>query len=249
MQNCQACLKKNLWSNTGKRDKSGAIIRKCTNCGHLQAEPVPQGLRIPKRVLYYDIETSMMTMEIETFQLNQYNPWLKWEDIKKPPFMICWSAVWIENGKVGKVMGESVTSAGARRGNDKQCVKKLWKLLNQADYIVGHNSKAFDTKKSHLRFLLNDLPSPDLSVKQVDTLALAKKYFKNDSNSLGYWLHCFGEVGKDEMEMDDWHKCKRGDQKTLDKMLKYCKHDVLRGAKVLLRFQKYIESGGVRLFK
>jgi len=253
LKNCRECGKGyRLFRKTDKIDSKGRQVRQCTNCGTEQSEETPplgQYFNYPKRVFYYDIETSMMTLELETFQLKQYSKWLPWESIKSPPFMICWAGVWIENGKMGKVIGKSVTKTGAKRGNDKACVKALRDEMDRADYIVGHNSKAFDTKKSHLRFILNNIQAPDLTVKQQDTIALAKKYFKNDSNALGYWLHVFGDGAKDRMTKDDWHKCKAGDQRTLDKMLKYCKKDVKKGAGLLKRFDDYLAGGGITLFK
>jgi hypothetical protein len=86
-------------------------------------------------------------------------------------------------------------------------------------------------------------------VKQVDTLSLARKYFKNDSDTLGYWLARLGQTGKDKMEEEDWDLCKAGDQKALNKMLKYNKQDVRGGVGLLIEFRDYLRSGGVDIFK
>ena len=251
MKRCEneSCGKTRKWRNTGKLDEHGAVIRQCMYCGHLQAEPPPVGANLSKRIFYYDIETATMTLKVETFGLRMYSKYLNHKDIVRPTTLLCWAGVWIDNGKMGRVFGESVTPTGAKRGNDKRCAKKLRDEMNKADYIVGHNSKAFDTKKAHLRFILNGIKSPDLTVKQHDTLALAKKYFKNDSNALDYWLHSFGDTGKDHMTYDDWVECKAGNEKALKKMFKYCKHDVKRGAGVLLNFESYLAGGGITLFK
>jgi len=208
------------------------------------------GLRLSKRLLYYDIENTKMTIEMETFGLKQHSDYLPYDAIKKPPVMICWSAIWLEDGTTVdnlRMYSAVLTPEEARRGNDKRVVAGLWELMNKADYLVGHNIKAFDTKKAHLRFMLNRMKAPDLSVKQLDTLSLAKKYFKNDSNALGYWLACFKNQGKDEMKSEDWDLCKQGDPQALRKMLKYNKQDVRGGARVWLRFREYLESGGIHL--
>lgn len=143
-----------------------------------------------------------------------------------------------------RVMSDVITTDEAKKQNDKRTLSGLWDLMNRADVLVGHNIKSFDTKKAHLRFLLNKMGAPDLSVKQIDTLSLAKKYFKNDSNSLGYWLERLGKSSKDKMNSEDWDLCKTGDERTLRKMRRYNKQDVRGGAEVFLEFRKYIESGG-----
>jgi len=249
---CEECYNTRNWRNTGKRDKFGAVIRECVHCGHHQADPRPQGLRLKKRLLYYDIENTKMTVEMETFALKQNSDYLPYTSITKPPIMICWSAAWLEEGMTpDKVVIHSdvLTPTEARRGNDKRIAAGLRDLMNKADYLVGHNVKVFDTKKAHLRFLLNKMQAPDLSVKQLDTLSIAKKYFRNDSNTLGYWLACFKSQGKDEMRSEDWDLCKQGDPKALRKMLKYNNQDVRGGARVWMRFRDYLESGGVILYK
>ena len=118
-----------------------------------------------------------------------------------------------------------------------------------ADKWAGHNIKAFDSKKVMTRLILNHQSCPDLTVKQIDTLSLVKKYCKNDSNSLGYWLERLGQIGKDKMESEDWDKCKAGDQKALNKMLKYNKQDTRGGVILLLELHDFLLSGGVDIFK
>lgn len=250
LTNCDECTKARKWRNTGRTNEHGAIIRQCRNCGHYQAEPPPQGLNYPKRFLYYDIENTKMT--VETFDLSVPSKRLSWKAVKQPPFIICWSAALLSvDCGVGdiRVYSDSVTPAEAHGGNDKRCLAGLQALLNKADWWVGHNLKAFDTKKTQLRFLLNRMSAPDLSVKQVDTLTLARKYFKNDSDALGYWLERLGRTGKDRMEDEDWDKCKMGDPKALNKMQKYNRQDVRGGIELLIEFRDYLRSGGVDIFK
>ena len=264
MRNCEKCGFKH-WIKPRKKDNRWVEIKVgedmvwvrqwlCANrdCSHLQTEEKPYIERRP-RILYYDIETSKMTLEVKTFGLKMYNPYLHWEDIKKPPFLICWSAAWIPTDDYDvrhiRPMTGRVTGTEAKRRNDKRCVKELWELMDEADFLVGHNVKAFDTKKVHTRFILNKLPAPDLSVKQIDTLSIARKYFKNDSNTLGYWLERFGKAPKDDMKGEDWDLCEAGDEKTLRKMQKYNKRDVIGGIELFLEFKQYIESGGGRLYK
>ena len=248
MTNCDGCLKKNLWRNTGFRDKHGAIIRQCTNCGNFQAEPPPQGLNYPRSMLYYDLEISAMT--IETFDLHVRNEYLSWQSIRQPPFLICWSAAWIKDNDINniRVLSGMVTPWEARRRRDKRCLWELADLMNRADYLVAHNEK-IDNKQAHTRFIFNRMPAPDLTVKHVDTLAIARKYFKNDANALEYWSLRLGGRPKKKVRPGDWDKCKAGDADALSRMKRYNKGDVREGIRVFLEFKKYVESGGGTLVK
>ena len=250
MQSCEDCTKNRMWRNTGRTNERGAIIRQCRNCGHYQAEPPPQRLDLPKRFLYYDIENTKMT--IETFGLSVPTKRLSWHGVKQPPFIICWSAVLLSTDCTiddVRVSSDCITPNEARKGNDARCLAGLRELMNKADWWAGHNVKSWDTKKTQLRLILNHMSAPDLTVKQMDTLSLAKKYFKNDSDTLGYWLERLGRKGKDKMEDEDWDKCKAGDQKSLNKMRRYNKQDVRGGVELLIEFRDYLRSGGVDIFK
>lgn len=69
--------------------------------------------------------------------------------------------------------------------DDGKLLNGLWKLLNEADIVVGQNSKRFDVKKIFARLVLNGYPKPS-SFRQIDTLLIAKAQFGFTSNKLAY---------------------------------------------------------------
>lgn len=69
--------------------------------------------------------------------------------------------------------------------DDSKLLGNLWKLLNEADVVVGQNSKRFDTKKIAARLVLNGYPKPS-TYRQIDTLNIAKAQFGFTSNRLAY---------------------------------------------------------------
>ena len=193
-----------------------------------------------------------MKLEVNTFQLKMYSNYLSWKDIKEPPFLLCWSGAWItaETTKDNiRVMSDSLTPKEAKAGNDKRSLSILSEYMNKADKWAGHNVKAFDSKKVSTRLMLNHQPAPDLTIKQIDTLSLVKKYCKNDSNALGYWLERLGQIGKDKMESEDWDLCKAGDQRALRKMLRYNKQDTRGGVILLIELHDFLLSGGIDIYK
>lgn len=66
---------------------------------------------------------------------------------------------------------------------DKELINDLWKLFNEADIIIGHNGDQFDIKKSNARFIIHNLEPPS-AFKTVDTLKVARRHFKFNSNKL-----------------------------------------------------------------
>lgn len=69
--------------------------------------------------------------------------------------------------------------------DDSKLLGNLWKLMNEADIIVGQNSKRFDVKKINARLVLNGYPKPS-TFRQIDTLLIAKAQFGFTSNKLQY---------------------------------------------------------------
>ena len=69
--------------------------------------------------------------------------------------------------------------------NDLHVIQKLWDLFQEADVVIGHNSDAFDIKKANSRFAYHNL-GPTSHYQSVDTLKIARRHFKFNSNKLGH---------------------------------------------------------------
>src|SRR5690606_2512370 len=69
--------------------------------------------------------------------------------------------------------------------NDKELLRGIWNLLDEADIVITQNGKAFDVKKLNARFLLNGFQPPS-SYRHIDTKILAKKTFALTSSKLEY---------------------------------------------------------------
>lgn len=246
MQNCEICSKNRMWQSSQYWTDQQRWWQ-CRNCTHWQLEVEPQGLKIAPRILYLDIETALMKVDLfDTYIPGKY---ISWKAIDKRSFIICWAAAWIQDDKPLKVMSDSVTTREAKRGSDRRCLEKLFELMDASDYIVGHNAKSFDIKKINTRFLHNKMGAP-LESKVIDTLTLARKHFKEDSNSLDRWSQLLGGTAKDEMVMDDWKRiCANGDPASLRKMERYCRKDIRNGILIYREFEKWIEATGKKLYR
>jgi len=210
----------------------------------MQLEDPPQGLKIPPKVLYFDIETALLKTTV--FQAGEQ--WIRWQDVESDTFVMCWGAAWMHKEPL-KVLSECVTPKEAKKRDDKNCLWRLWELMDDADYIVGHNMRSFDWKIVNMRFITFGWDAP-FDSKIVDTLSLSRRRFRAISHSMDSWLRRWGEEQKEEMTRKDWELCLGGDEKTLKKMHRYCRNDIKRGVKIAERFEKYIVSAtGKELFR
>ena len=110
---------------------------------------------------------------------------------------------------------------------DKALVTDLHRLVfSSATHLIGHNIDRFDNRKSKARFLAHGLP-PTPPVKTIDTLKLARRVFKMDSNRLaaiGEYLGLGGKAVTTGWKL--WESCIEGDRKAWRQMGTYNKRDV-----------------------
>lgn len=241
---CENCRKVRTWRKsaywTGNR--RWWLCR----CGHWQLGYAPIADVVPPKILYLDIETSLIEMKVQVFDMRVRSGWLDWHDITQPFYVISWAAAWLQDDI--RVMSDAVTATEALKRDDKRCLTRLWNLIDSADYVVGHNSKSFDVKKIETRFLLNRMGTPT-EFKQFDTLTKAKQRLKPESQALDYWARLLGGNKKDHMIREDWQEVNKGNQRIINKMRHYNKGDVREGVHILKEFKQYFESNGARLFQ
>ena len=231
MPNCPKCGFKR-WLKTGKRNDEGLRLYACGRCGEMHPEDKHFERKSPK-VLYIDIETSLTQLH-GNFGLKVPSKYLSPELIKRPSFIICWAAQWMDEITDNKeiIHGACVTPDEAIAGTDKNILAPLWDLMDRADVIAGHNCDQFDIPIIYSRFTVNGFDKPDI-FKTYDTKKMAKKA-RYESNTLDYLSKLFGFPQKQDMELKDWINCGEGDPKALEKMFVYNKDDVKeRGVPVL----------------
>lgn len=129
---------------------------------------------IPK-VLLFDIETApnkMMGWGLwnQNFGLNQ---------IESEWFCLSFAAKWLGSEEVMYTDMRGIVSTE----DDTHILDALWKLFDEADILIGQNSKAFDVKKMNARWILNGYQPPS-PYKQIDTLDIAKRNFSFTSRKL-----------------------------------------------------------------
>lgn len=175
------------------------------------------------KILFVDIETKPILAWVwglfdQNVSLNQ---------IKEDWCIISWAAKWFDSDKVF----QADLRKGINNKNEKQMLKDIWSLLDEADIVVGQNSKSFDVKKLNEQFLKYDMGKPS-PYKQEDTLVMSKRNFSPTSQKLEYRSK---SLNKKYKKMDHskfpgfelWKECISGNQVAWKEMATYNIFDVL----------------------
>lgn len=172
------------------------------------------------RVAFYDIETAPTRGWVWTnYEANLISTDRDW-------YILSFAVKWAHEKKIRTYALPDYPGYKRDKECDKALVKDLWKVFNSADLLIGHNSIAFDTKKSNARFLVNGL-SPPSPYKQFDTLREARSRFKfgsNKLNDLGVALRVGRKLPHTGAHL--WFSCMAGDPKSWALMKRYNARDV-----------------------
>ena len=127
--------------------------------------------------------------------------------------------------------------------DDKALVADLWKVIDEADIIIAHNGDRFDLPKANARFIYHGLKPPS-PYKTIDTLKIARRNFKFDSNRLDDLVRYLkiGQKLATEGFKNTWLGCLRGDLKAWKIMCRYNAHDITLLEEVYLRVRAWSKS-------
>ena len=187
------------------------------------------------KILLWDVETMKMRIEMDTYQLKQYSSYLNWKDIKRPVTIFCVAWQWLDQPIISST---SVLNDMDRfedcYWDDYIVIKTIHALIEEADVIIAHNGDGFDWKMFAGRCLYHGFPSPKKPL-MIDTLKIARKEFRLESNTLGYLCKFLGV--EDKMHSPNWDKIAQGDIEEIQTAVRYCRGDIraLRGVYEKLR--------------
>lgn len=188
---------------------------------------------------------NVLLLDLETSPNVAYSWHGKWEvnliEFIEEGQIICFSWKWLGQKEIGVKSQRMYKGYKPRSKDNSKLITDLNKLLAQAEYVVGHNLVQFDDRVANTDILLNELVPPQRH-RVHDTLKIAKKYFRFNSNSLDDLAHRLG-VGRKlkHAGFPMWKGCLDGDKDSWDMMEKYNRHDIVLLEGVYNKFLPWVE--------
>lgn len=182
------------------------------------------------KVLIYDIETSYGIAKVwrPGWKVN-----ISYDNFIEHGKIICISYKWLDSDEVHTLRWSSDQ-------DDKHLLERFIKVLNEADFSVAHNGDNFDLKNIKTRCIYHGIKTHP-TYTTVDTLKIARSYFKFPSNRLDD-IGDFLKVGrKIKVDYSLWDKViLEKDLEALEEMERYCEQDVLLLEKVYKKLLEYM---------
>jgi hypothetical protein len=192
----------------------------------------------------------MLVIDIET------TPNLAWTwghyqqniiDIERYWWMLSFAYAWFDLstdaiGEIGFVGLNQDPSFFADSDDDRFVVDRMWSLLDQADIVIGQNSKSFDVRKFNARAVIHGYtpPSPYL---QIDTKRAAAEVGSFGSNSLKHLARMLNVPLKEENRgFPMWREVMANEQVAWAEMEVYNKADVLSTAELYTRLRPWMSG-------
>jgi DNA polymerase III epsilon subunit-like protein len=162
--------------------------------------------------------------------------------LKEDSNIISWSAKWLDKPEIMYMDQRNAKDIE----DEKKLLQGIWKLLDECDVVIGHNSDRFDLKRLNARFIKYKMKPPS-SYKKIDTLKIAKKFFDFASNKLEFLAKFLGCENKKLTKrkfagFELWKECMKGNKEAWKEMEKYNKQDVIVLQEVYKRLEPWDKS-------
>ncbi|SCB52746.1 RNase_H superfamily protein [Bradyrhizobium yuanmingense] len=173
------------------------------------------------KLLFLDIETAPILMT--SWSMRPPYAGAVW--VERDTFILMFSYKWAHEKQVKTVCLPDFPRYKRSKHDDKDLCRDLHSLLDEADLVCAHNGDAFDIKKINSRLIVNGFQPPS-PYKTIDTLKIARRVFKFDSNKLDNIGRYLGEGRKiPNTGAALWRGCVEGDLKAWATMRRYGKQD------------------------
>lgn len=179
-----------------------------------------------------DYTPSVLLFDIETTPCLVYVWGLGEQNVSLDQLHTDWSVLSVS----AKLLGSKDIMYMDTRGkkdtrDDKEVLKFIWKLLDEADTVITQNGKRFDQKKLFARFKMHGMQRPS-SFKHIDMLQESMRTFAFTSHKLEYKSRLPGRKfhklkHKSFPGLEMWKECLKGNIKAFNEMREYNKMDVL----------------------
>lgn len=180
----------------------------------------------------------ILTIDIETSPLDVY-AWRIFKEnigvsqIKKPTRVLSWAARWYGS--------DETIYASERTHTHRNMILAMYELLDEADVVVGWNSKRFDVRHLNREFFELGLPPPR-PFQQVDVQKVYQKYFNFPSYKLEYVARVILGERKIKTDFELWVLCLENVPEAWDLMEEYNCYDTELTEKLYGRVIGWIDN-------
>lgn len=185
------------------------------------------------KILIFDIETAPDLADVWGYWNNNVGL----NQVRRDGWIMSFSAKWLGSNEVIYVEN--------RTQNDKNLVKRLLKLIDEADIVVAHNGKSFDMGWFRGKAAIHGLQPPS-PVKIIDTLIESRRLFQFPSNKLEYLLRRFKCTPKRSHKKfpghELWVQCMLGNDEAWAEMEEYNCIDVIGLEELYLKIRPWITT-------
>lgn len=183
------------------------------------------------RILICDIETAPILAHV--WGLFKQNVGLN--QIQADSYILCAAAKWLGEDKI-------LYAESRKLATSKVMLNRIWKWLDEADFVIGHNFRSFDRAKINAAFIKAGMQPPS-PYRVIDTLHIAKKEFRFTSNKLEHIAKALGVTEKSAHGKfaghQLWVETLKGNPEAWDEMGAYCRQDVLVTEGVYLKLRPW----------
>lgn len=180
----------------------------------------------------------ILVLDIENAPHNAY-VWALWKQninpgqVIKGGYCLSWAAKWV---------GKKEVMFASLQGGHATMIKKIHKLLTEADAVIHYNGTQHDIPILQREFLLKGM-APPAPYKQIDLIKTVRRTFKFPSNSLAYVVKALGLGEKgDSGGFETWEGCMANKPKAWATLEKYNIQDVLITEKLYERIKPWIKG-------
>lgn len=192
------------------------------------------------RIVTLDIERIAGLAEVWDYKPDFIRP----ESFREPPRTICLAWKWLDS--------KEIQFSSEWTDGQEGMARKVHAILDEADYVVGWNSRRFDVK--HLRTILLEHgltpPSPHVD---LDLMVNVKREFDFLYNRMAYIADVLGLEGKDKTPLGLWSDLRSTDPGTVARahvaMEKYNRRDVELTEELFYLLRPWLRGMNLGLFE
>ena len=228
---CPSCASSHTRKKGIRRNKQRWT---CVECKRQFTAPIDYTEYGFPKILLFDVETSFYHF----VGWGTYKQFIQHYQITEHQYIISWAAKWLYDDNV---QSDVVTPKESKNRDDNRILQSIWKLLDEADIVIGHNGERFDLRKLRWRFVSKDMQPPS-PFRVIDTLKIARREFFAPSYKQDFLTKYFKLENKLSTEFQLWIDCEAGIPERLEEMVEYNRHDVMGLEQVYLKLRPYIHN-------